>query len=119
MAARLAAAGAIAIVAAVSPYEADRTRVRAVLEQAGFRFVEVHVQAPLAACIERDPKGLYGRALRGELAGVTGLDAPYEPPRSPDVVVDTATATPASCVAAIVEALDRRGFVASSSTAVA
>lgn len=73
--------GVIVLVAAVSPYRAARQEVR---ERIG-RFIEVHVNAPLAVCEERDVKGLYRRARSGEIRHVAGLDDPYEPPLVPDV----------------------------------
>ena len=76
-------AGLIVLVAAISPYRDDRARVRERLP-AG-RFLEVFVDAPLAVCESRDPKGLYRRARAGEIAGFSGIDAPYEPPGAPDL----------------------------------
>ena len=81
VAALLADAGVITVVAAVSPYRADRARARARIGPE--IFVEVHVATPLEVCRRRDPKGLYRRAEAGELTGMTGLDAPYEPPNAP------------------------------------
>jgi adenylyl-sulfate kinase len=78
---RLTREGSIVLVAAVSPYRAARQLVRDKIES----FLEVFVDAPLAVCEERDPKGLYRRARLGELTRFTGLDDPYEPPLAPDV----------------------------------
>jgi len=78
-------AGVVAVVSLVSPYEADRVRVRALHEAQGLPFVEVFVDTPLEECERRDPKGLYARARAGELKGMTGIDDPYEAPRSPDL----------------------------------
>jgi hypothetical protein len=69
------------------------------------RFVEVFVSTPLAVCEARDPKGLYRRACAGELAGFTGVDAPYEPPSSPAKVVDTGGRSPAQCADELMHAL--------------
>jgi bifunctional enzyme CysN/CysC len=80
-------AGLVAVVSLVSPYRADRTRVRAAHEAAGLRFVEVFVDTPLDVCEARDPKGLYARARAGELTGFTGIDDPYEAPDSPELVL--------------------------------
>jgi adenylyl-sulfate kinase len=88
LAARAAGAGAIALVAAIAPYESVRRRARAIVEAAA-PFLEVYVAASLDECIRRDPKGLYARALAGELAQFTGVSDPYEVPRRPDVTVDT------------------------------
>src|ERR687886_165132 len=83
----LADAGVVVLVALVSPYRADRDAARAVHAARGLPFVEVHVATPLEECERRDPKGLYARARAGELVGLTGVDDPYEPPVSAEVVV--------------------------------
>jgi bifunctional enzyme CysN/CysC len=83
----LADAGVVVIVALVSPYESDRASARAIHEEAELAFVEVHLDTPLAMCEERDPKGLYARARRGELQGMTGVDDPYEPPSDPELTL--------------------------------
>jgi adenylylsulfate kinase len=76
--------GVVAIVSAVSPYEATRNAVRAELGN----FVEVYVSTPKAACIDRDKDGAWAKALNGEIRGFTGVDDPYEAPDAPDVTVD-------------------------------
>jgi bifunctional enzyme CysN/CysC len=80
-------AGLVVLVSLVSPYATDRALARGLHEAADLPFVEVFVNAPLAVCEERDPKGLYARARRGELPGLTGIDDPYEPPVAPDVEI--------------------------------
>lgn len=87
-AARLVAEGQVVIVSLVSPYREARRRARRVVSAAG-PFIEVHADSPLATCVARDPKGLYARALAGLVTGVTGIDDPYEPPLSCEVVVCT------------------------------
>jgi len=91
----MADAGLVAICALISPYRADRERIRQQHEDAGIPFVEVFVDTPLAECEARDPKGMYARARAGELTGFTGIDDPYEPPRAPELVLrpDDGTAT--------------------------
>lgn len=87
VAALFADAGVITLVAFISPYLRDRQRAR---EAVGAeRFVEVFLDAPLAVCEGRDPKGLYRKARAGEIAEFTGISAPYEPPPHPDVTLDT------------------------------
>ena len=81
--------GVAAIAACISPYAAIRDENR---EMIG-RFVEIYCQAPLEKLIERDPKGLYKKALAGEIKGFTGIDDPYEEPKKPEVVVNTAEET--------------------------
>jgi adenylyl-sulfate kinase len=78
-------AGLVALVSVVSPYAAARLFARDLHERDGLRFIEVYVNTPIEVCEERDPKGLYARAKAGQLQGFTGVDDPYEPPRSPDV----------------------------------
>jgi bifunctional enzyme CysN/CysC len=77
--------GVIAIVALVSPYAADRRAARFLHTERGFQFVEIFLDTPVAVCRQRDPKGLYARAVRGELAALTGVDDPYEPPDHPEL----------------------------------
>ncbi len=91
----------IAIAAAISPYRAIRDEVR---ERIG-RFVEVFVDVPLEVAIQRDVKGLYKKALAGELRGFTGVDDPYEPPLDPELVIQTAQETPEQSAARILSAL--------------
>jgi adenylyl-sulfate kinase len=80
-------AGVIAIVPLISPYAADRDRVRTRHDETGLRFVEVFVDTPLEECERRDPKGLYVKARAGELTHFTGIDDPYEAPTRPDLVL--------------------------------
>ncbi len=87
VAALLADAGVVALAALVSPYRADRDAARAAHARRGLPFLEVWVATSLEECERRDPKGLYARARAGEISGLTGVDDPYEPPSSPEVVV--------------------------------
>jgi adenylylsulfate kinase len=87
-------AGIIALTAFISPYRADRDRIRRKLE-AG-EFIEVFVDTPIDLCEARDPKGLYKKARAGEIKGFTGIDDPYEAPLSPELVLKTADKTPES-----------------------
>jgi adenylylsulfate kinase len=81
-----AEAGVIAVTAFISPYRADRDRVRRTLSNGDF--VEIFVDAPLEVCEARDPKGLYQKARAGQLKGFTGIDDPYEAPEKPELVLD-------------------------------
>src|ERR671934_1209921 len=85
VAGKLATHGVAVLVAAISPYRQARDRVRASVPN----FVEVHVAPPLATCIQRDVKGLYAKALAGELEHFTGVSDPYEPPLDPELVLHT------------------------------
>jgi len=87
----MADAGLIVIVALVSPFQADRTRAAALLPEG--RFLEIHVDAPVELCRQRDPKGLYARAEQGKVADLTGRDQPYETPEDPTLVLSTAEET--------------------------
>ncbi len=85
VAAMLADAGTVALVSLVSPYAADRELARKICDERDIDFIEVFVNTPLEECERRDPKGLYAKARSGEIAGFTGVDAPYEPPERPDL----------------------------------
>lgn len=87
VAALMADAGLVAIAPLVSPFRDARAAVRAVHEAAGLPFFEVWVSTPVGECEVRDTKGLYARYRRGELRGLTGLDAPYEEPMTPELVL--------------------------------
>ena len=80
-------AGAVAVVSLVSPFREDRLAARRLHEAAGLDFVEVFVDTPIEECARRDPKGLYARARAGRLTGMTGENAPYEPPEAAEIVV--------------------------------
>jgi bifunctional enzyme CysN/CysC len=85
----MADAGTVVITSFISPYRKDRARARAIALQAGAEFVEIFVDAPLSICEKRDPKGLYRKARAGELKGFTGVDAPFEVPEDPEIIVMT------------------------------
>lgn len=99
----MADAGLVVIVALISPYRADRDRARRLFEPG--RFIEVHVDTPLAVAEARDPKGLYKRARQGLLSGFTGIDAPYETPLQPELVVRTGELAPAQAAALLLAQL--------------
>ncbi len=102
-------AGTIAIVSLISPYAGDRAIARTVHEEAGIPFFEVFVDTPLPECERRDPKGLYARARRGEIHGFTGVEAPYEPPSAPEVVLHPLEESVDELVERLLEALRERG----------
>ncbi|CAA9494731.1 MAG: Adenylylsulfate kinase [uncultured Solirubrobacteraceae bacterium] len=99
-------AGTLAVVALISPDAASRAAARRVHHDAGLPFLEVWMDTPLEVCEGRDPKGLYARARAGTLQGLTGVDAPYDRPDHPDVVLRTVTMTPEEEVAHVLRALD-------------
>lgn len=106
VAALFAAAGLICITSFISPLAADRFRAR---KAAGTSpFIEVYVEAPLAICERRDPKGLYRRARAGELQNMTGIDSPYEPPTKPEIVIRTDLVTPDEAALTLAEEVKAR-----------
>ncbi|HEV8385425.1 MAG TPA: adenylyl-sulfate kinase [Candidatus Acidoferrales bacterium] len=99
--------GGIAITAAISPYRAIRDEIRATVEN----FVEVYVNTPLQTCIKRDVKGMYKKALAGEMKGFTGVDDPYEAPLTPELIIETETETAEQSAARILGKLEQLGLV--------
>ncbi|RUP35054.1 MAG: adenylyl-sulfate kinase [Mycolicibacterium sp.] len=102
----LADSGVVALASLVSPLKSDRDTARELSTVAKLPFIEVYVSTPRTECEKRDPKGLYARAKAGELRGLTGVDAPYEPPENPDLVVDTTGADIDKLVAQVLGALN-------------
>lgn len=102
-------AGHVVICALISPTAEARGAARAALPDG--RFFEVYVRCPLAECRRRDPKGLYAKASRGEIADFTGVSSPYEPPAAPEIVIDTTRTPPGAATRAIVAALAAGGVI--------
>jgi len=96
----------IPIVALISPYATSRARARAEIG----RFVEIYVSTPIEVCEQRDAKGLYKRARRGEIREMTGVDDPYEIPERPEIRVDTIDQTPEESARYVLSELDRLGW---------
>lgn len=92
-------AGLVVICAFVSPFAADRDRVRRLFP--ADRFIEVYLSTPLATCAARDPKGLYARAASDPTLGLTGVQAPYEPPAEPELTLDTSELSVQASLAAL------------------
>lgn len=107
----LAKHGVGVIAAAISPYASSRAEVRRLAEEAGIPFVEIFVQAPLDVLIARDVKGLYKKALAGELAHFTGVSDPYEAPAAPDVTVRSDVDTVEAGLWRVLETLRKRGLL--------
>jgi len=99
-------AGVIAIVPVISPYRADRDRVRALHARDGLPFLEVFVDTPIEECERRDPKGLYAKARRGEIGDFTGISAPYEAPGEPELRLTPQDGDPKEQAARLVAMLD-------------
>jgi len=100
-------AGLITLTAFVSPYRADRDAVRATLAPGDF--IEIFVDAPLEVCEARDPKGLYKKARAGQIKDFTGIDAPYEPPVEPQLVLKSAEFTPEALAEEVLRYLTEAG----------
>jgi adenylylsulfate kinase len=110
VAATLARHGVLVLASVISPFAGTRDQVRALHERKGAGFLEVHVATPVQVCSERDVKGLYAKQARGELSGLTGVDAPYEPPTAPDARVPTHEQTLEQSVDQLVDLLQHRGL---------
>ena len=107
----LAESGTVALVSLVSPYAADRRTAAELHDADELVFLEIFVDVPLEVCEQRDPKGLYARARSGELAGMTGVGAPYEPPASPDLVLGAGGETVEQEIERIMGLLAERGVL--------
>lgn len=105
----LVEAGLVVLVSFISPFRAERELARGLLEPG--EFCEVHVDTPLEEAQRRDPKGLYAKARRGELANFTGIDSPYEPPAEPEVRLDTTALSPESAAEQVLEKLRELGIL--------
>ena len=101
----MADAGTVVITAFISPYRMDRSRAREIALEGSSEFIEVFVDAPLAVCEARDPKNLYKKARAGQIREFTGIDAPYEAPEDPEIVVHTDRQSVDESVATIMEQL--------------
>jgi bifunctional enzyme CysN/CysC len=109
----LAESGTVALVSLVSPYAADRQAAAALHAADDLDFLEIFVDAPLELCEQRDPKGLYARARSGELAGLTGVGAPYEAPSEPDLVLGSREETVEEEVERVMDLLIASGLISS------
>jgi adenylylsulfate kinase len=103
--------GVATIVSAISPYREARGQCRAAIQE----FVEIFVHATVDECAKRDVKGLYAKALAGEITGFTGVDDPYEPPQSPEIYIDTMNQSPDESLDQILNTLSEIGYIQDSS----
>ncbi|MFK7855506.1 MAG: sulfate adenylyltransferase subunit CysN [Granulosicoccus sp.] len=101
--------GLIVLTAFISPFISERALARSLVSDG--EFVEVHVDAPLSVVEDRDPKGLYKKARRGELSNFTGIDSPYEPPEQPEIMVDTSTLSAEQAAERVIAELRKRGVL--------
>jgi adenylylsulfate kinase len=102
-------AGVIALTAFISPYRADRDRVRALAAPGDF--IEIYCECPLDVCEQRDVKGLYAKARQGVIRDFTGISSPYEQPETPELAVNTATLSLDACVEQVLALLRQRGII--------
>src|SRR5581483_2557498 len=102
-------AGLIVLCSFISPFRAERRMVRELVDQE--EFVEIFIDTPLEVCMQRDPKGLYARALEGKIKNFTGIDSPYEPPENAEIVIDTRQGTAQAAALRIIEVLRERRIV--------
>lgn len=102
--------GVIVLTAFISPFKVDRDRVRMIVEKEQ-DFIEVYCNCPIEVCEQRDVKGLYNRARKGEISNFTGISSPYEEPENPDLVVNTGTEDLTSCVHRVIDFLMARGLI--------
>jgi len=100
--------GVVAIAAAISPYKSVRDENRALIKD----FIEVYVKVSLETCIQRDVKGLYKKAIAGEIKEFTGVSDPYEPPENPEVICETEKETPPESAEKIINKMEELGYLA-------
>ena len=104
-------AGIIILTAFVSPFCADRAKARALVQDG--EFIEIYCAADIAVCEQRDTKGLYKKARNGEIKDFTGISSPYEPPKSPELIIDTGTENLSSSVDIVLKKLIKMNIIKS------
>lgn len=102
-------AGVIALTAFISPFQEDRDRVRKLVDDDSF--VEIYCKASISVCEQRDVKGLYAKARRGEIKDFTGISSPYEAPTKPEIELDTGVESLDICVEKVMVYLNKRGVI--------
>ena len=102
-------AGLVGLCSFISPFRAERRMVRELLPEGDF--IEIFVDTPIEDCIKRDPKGLYAKAIKGEIAHFTGVTSPYEEPEAAELVLPTQSLTPAEAADKVIETLKARGLI--------
>lgn len=107
----LADAGIVTICSFISPYIKDRYNCRKIHENKNIKFFEVFVDAPLSVCENRDPKGLYKKARSGQISQFTGISAPYEIPKSPDLILQTHLDSEKECAEKCINMLKLKGII--------
>jgi bifunctional enzyme CysN/CysC len=102
-----AESGALALISLISPCAGDRQLIRALHDEAGLPYAEIYLDTPLEECERRDPKGLYARARSGQLPGFTGIDATYEVPENPDLVLRPSSGSIAEQVSRVIALVEQ------------
>jgi len=102
-------AGVIVLTAFISPYRADRERVRGMVEHGDF--IEIYCDSPIAVCESRDVKGMYKKARAGQIAEFTGISSPYEAPENPELTVDTGATELDACMQQVIREMMQRGII--------
>lgn len=102
-------AGVMALTAFISPFRADRDKVRSLVDKGDF--IEIYCSAPLEVCEQRDVKGLYAKARAGKIPEFTGISSPYEPPLNPELVIDTANLPLDECVDVVINYLKNHQII--------
>jgi adenylylsulfate kinase len=103
--------GVLTMTSFISPYRADRDKVRALHVEGKLPFIEVFVNTPIETCEKRDPKGLYKKARAGQLKGFTGIDDPYEAPLQPEFTLDATNTSPQQATVLLIEFLEKQGIL--------
>ena len=103
--------GVLTMTSCISPYRADRDKVRALHVEGKLPFIEVFVNTPIETCEQRDPKGLYKKARAGQLKGFTGIDDPYEAPLNPELTLDATNTSPQQATVLLIEYLEKQGIL--------
>jgi adenylylsulfate kinase len=103
--------GVLTMTSFISPYRADRDKVRALHVEGQLPFIEVFVNTPIETCEQRDPKGLYKKARAGQLKGFTGIDDPYEAPLKPELTLDATNTSPQQATVLLLEYLEKQGIL--------
>jgi adenylylsulfate kinase len=103
--------GVLTMTSFISPYRADRDKVRALHVEGNLPFLEVFVNTPIETCEQRDPKGLYKKARAGQLKGFTGIDDPYEAPLKPELTIDATNTSPQQATVLLIEYLEKQGIL--------
>ncbi|MCS7126405.1 MAG: adenylyl-sulfate kinase [Aigarchaeota archaeon] len=101
----------VVIASFVSPYRNIREEARRLAENNGIRFIEIYVKCSLQECMRRDPKGLYQKAVEGEIKDMTGIQDVYEEPLNPEIIVDTERKTPEECIKELVNEMQKFGLI--------